>query len=528
MPRITVIEPTINVATNLPIYTKVKRRVAAYARVSTDSDEQYTSYEAQVEFYTKYIQEKDEWEYVNTYADEGISGTSTKGRKAFNEMIEKALKGEIDLIITKSISRFARNTLDTISKIRELKAHHVEVYFEKENIWTFDPKSELVLTIMASIAQEESRSISQNVTWGKRVAFQKGKVSIPFKSLLGFKRGLNGEIEIDEDQAKIVREIYRLFLVEGFTAHSIAKILTKKGFLTSKGSKKWTKNGILSILTNEKYKGDALLQKGYVENYLDHKTIKNNGVLPKYYVENSHEAIILKNEWEMVQAELERRNKVGAIYSSTDMFSAKLICEDCGSYYGRKVWHSNDQYRRVIYQCNFKFNDKNPHKCQTPHLSEEEIISKFLLAYNKVMTNKDEMIENLSGVVELLSDSSTLDEKIEEAKTELDVVEAMVKALMDKRAKTDELSEEAFTKQYESLDSRYKKATDKINNIIKEKNIRRGKKEKMSAILESLRNEPSTLLKWDKRIWILLVEKAIIHKDKTITFKFYCGAEVRV
>ena len=178
MPRITVIEPTIDVVSNLPIFQKNKRRVAAYARVSTDNDEQYTSYEAQVEYYTRYIKEKEEWEYVETYADEGISGTSTKKRASFNKMIEAALNGKIDLIITKSISRFARNTLDTISKIRELKAHHVEVFFEKENIWTFDPKSELILTIMASIAQEESRSISQNVTWGKRVAFQKGKVSM--------------------------------------------------------------------------------------------------------------------------------------------------------------------------------------------------------------------------------------------------------------------------------------------------------------------------------------------------------------
>ena len=528
MPRITVIEPTINVATNLPIYTKVKRKVAAYARVSTDSDEQYTSYEAQVNFYTDYIQSREDWEYVNTFADEGISGTSTKGRKAFNAMIEKALKGEIDLIITKSISRFARNTLDTISKIRELKSHHVEVFFEKENIWTFDPKSELILTIMASIAQEESRSISQNVTWGKRVAFQQGKVSIPFKHFLGYKRGINGEIEIDEKEAELVREIYRLFLVEGLTAHSIAQRLMKEGFVTVSGCKKWTKNGVLSILTNEKYKGDALLQKGYVESYLEHKTIKNNGVLPKYYVENSHPAIIQKSEWEMVQAEIERRNKIGAIYSSTDIFSAKLICEDCGSYYGRKVWHSTDQYRRVIYQCNFKFNESNPHKCQTPHLREEDIISKFLLAYNKVMTNKDEIVKDLEGVVELLGDYSSLEEKIEETKTEADVVEAMVKALFEKRAKTDELSEEEFTKQYESLDSRFKKLGDKLVSLYKEKDIRRGKKEKMTAIIDSMKNEPSALLKWEKRIWILLVEKAIIHKDKTITFKFYCGKEIRV
>ena len=161
MPRITVIEPTIDASTNLPILNSIKRRVAAYARVSTDSDEQYTSYEAQVEHYTKYIKERTDWEFVDTYADEGISGTYLKRREAFNKMIADALSGKIDLIITKSISRFARNILDTIQKVRELKAHYVEVFFEKENIWTFDSKSELIMTIMASIAQEESRSISE-------------------------------------------------------------------------------------------------------------------------------------------------------------------------------------------------------------------------------------------------------------------------------------------------------------------------------------------------------------------------------
>lgn len=528
MPRITVIEPTINVATNLPIFAKAKRRVAAYARVSTDNDEQYTSFEAQKEYYTSLIQSREDWTYVETYADEGISGTSTKGRKAFNAMIEKALNGGIDLIITKSISRFARNTLDTISKIRDLKAHHVEVYFEKENIWTFDPKSELILTIMASIAQEESRSISQNVKWGKKVACEKGQVVIPYGRFLGYKKGENGEIEIDEEEAKIVREIYRLFLAEGLTAHSIAQNLKRRGFRTVTKKCCWSKNGVLSILTNEKYKGDALLQKGYVENYLDHKVVKNNGVLPKYYVENSHKPIILKNEWEMVQAELERRNKIGAIYSSTDTFTAKLLCEDCGGFYGRKVWHSNDPYRRIVYQCNHKFDEKNPHKCETPHLTEEEIKTKFLIAYAKLFEDRETILEDLNGLINLLADCSSIEEKILETKTELDVVEAMVKALVEKRSKTDEISEEEFVKQYDSLSSRFKKLGEKLSSLKKEKEIKKGKKERMSAFLETLKNETEPIVKWDKRVWIIMVENAIVHRDKTITFKFYCGYKVRV
>ena len=197
MPKVTVIPSTVNPITQMPIGSIHTRKVAAYARVSTTSDEQYTSYEAQVNFYQKYILERPDWEYTKVYADEGITGTSTKKRVEFNRMITDALHGKIDLIITKSISRFARNTLDTISYVRKLKNNGIEVFFEKENLWTMDPKSELILTIMASIAQEESRSISQNVTWGKRVGFQEGKVSFAYKSFLGYKKE-DDKIVIDE------------------------------------------------------------------------------------------------------------------------------------------------------------------------------------------------------------------------------------------------------------------------------------------------------------------------------------------
>ena len=529
MPRVTVIEPTVNPITKAPIYQIIKRKVAAYARVSTDSDEQYTSYEAQVEYYTKYIQEKEDWCYVNTFADEGISGTSTKGRKQFNEMIERALNGEIDLIITKSISRFARNTLDTISKIRELKAHNVEVYFEKENIWTFDPKSELILTIMASIAQEESRSISQNVTWGKRVAFQKGKVTISYRNFLGYKRGADGKAEIDESQAKTVRMIYKMFLIDGLTCLNIAKKLKAMGVETATGTHSWSRNSVVSILTNEKYKGDALLQKLYVENYLDHKTVKNNGVLPKYYVENSHPAIIEKEVWDMVQVEMARRLKIGDAYSSSDIFATKLICEDCGGFYGRKVWHSNDVHRKIIYQCNHKFDyEKKEFKCHTPHLTEDEIIQKYLLAYNQIMTQKDKVIEDLIEVAELLGDDSAVDNQINEANSELEEIETLMKALVEKRTKTSDVSEEEFTSKYGNYEKRFNKIVERINLLLKEKELKKGKKNWILSIVSTLQKEPNQILKWNKETWMLMVESAIIHKNKTITFKFHSGQEVRV
>ena len=237
MAKVTVIPSTKNPITQVQLGSNHVKKVAAYARVSTNTDEQYTSYEAQVYYYKKYIKERNDWAYTDVYADEGLSGTNTKRRPEFNRMISDALAGKIDLIITKSISRFARNTLDTISFVRKLKDKGVEVFFEKENLWTLDPKSELILTIMASIAQEESRSISQNVTWGKRASFQQGKVSFAYKRFLGYKKE-NNKIVIDEDEAIIVKLIYRMFLVEGKSITGIANHLTKLNVKTPVGNQR--------------------------------------------------------------------------------------------------------------------------------------------------------------------------------------------------------------------------------------------------------------------------------------------------
>ena len=265
MAKVTIIPSTLDPITQLPKNSKEKLKVAAYARVSTNTEEQNSSYEAQVSYYQNYIEGKPEWIYVDVYADEGISGMNTKRRVSFNRMIDDALEGKISLIITKSISRFARNTLDTIKYVRMLKDKGVEVFFEKENLWTLDSKSELILTIMASIAQEESRSISQNVTWGKRASFQAGKVSFAYSRFLGYKK-VGDEIVVDEDEAQIIRLIYRMFLVEGQTTTGIAEYLKTQNIISPAGKgPNWTKNTVESILTNEKYKGDALLQKSFTE-----------------------------------------------------------------------------------------------------------------------------------------------------------------------------------------------------------------------------------------------------------------------
>ena len=366
--KITVIPPTLNLKTKAPTDAVIKRRVAGYARVSTDSDEQFTSYEAQIDYYTQYIKHHAEWEYVDVYTDEGISGTNTKHRDGFNRMIKDALAGKIDLIVTKSISRFARNTVDTLVNVRKLKGHGVEVFFEKENIYTFDSKGELLITIMSSLAQEESRSISENVTWGQRKRFADGKVSLPYKSFLGYRKGADGLPEIVPEEAETVRLIYKMF-IEGASSLIIAKELTNRGIKTPGGKETWQSTTIDSILTNEKYKGDARLQKKFTVDYLTKKTKINEGEIPQYYVTNSHPAIIDPQEWDLVQREVTRRKNLKGKFRCTDILSCRIICADCGDFYGSKLWHSNDKYRRKVWHCN----SKSKNHCKTPALNSETV-----------------------------------------------------------------------------------------------------------------------------------------------------------
>ena len=289
MPRaVTMIPATKNRFTALPTASVTRRKVAGYARVSTDSEEQLTSYEAQVDYYTRYIQSREDWDFVGVYTDEGISATNTKHRDGFKQMVKDALAGKIDLIVTKSVSRFARNTVDSLTTVRKLKEHGTEIYFEKENIFTFDSKGELLITIMSSLAQEESRSISENVTWGQRKRFADGKVSMPYKQFLGYEKGEDGTPVINEEEATIVRLIYKLFL-EGRTPAGICRYLEKQGIPTPSGKQKWSQTTVDSILSNEKYKGDARLQKKFTTDFLTKKMKVNEGEVPQYYVEQSHE-----------------------------------------------------------------------------------------------------------------------------------------------------------------------------------------------------------------------------------------------
>lgn len=316
--------------------------------MSTDQEEQLLSYENQVNYYTNYISENPLYEYAGTYADEGISGTNTKKRDEFNRMIADCRAGKIDMIITKSISRFARNTLDCLNYVRELKDLGIGIIFEKENINTLDAKGEVLLTILSSLAQDESRSISENCTWGIRRRFETGKHKMSTKRFLGYDTDETGKLVINRTQEPIVVRLYQEFL-DGKRTDYIKRIFEREGVKNWDGGTKWQSTTLMSMLENEKYKGDALLQKSYTVDFLTKKRTQNKGEIQMFYVEDDHDAIISKRIWECVQLEIKRRKKYLEEHGTNSYshrpennpFASKIICGDCNKVFARKGWRSS-------------------------------------------------------------------------------------------------------------------------------------------------------------------------------------------
>lgn len=520
--KVTMIPQTINPLTHMPNDAVVKRRAAGYARVSTEQEEQQTSYEAQVDYYTKFIKKHGEWEFVKVYTDEGISATSTTHRNGFNTMIEDALNGKIDLIITKSVSRFARNTVDSLSTIRKLKEHNVECYFEKEQIWTFDGKGELLITIMSSLAQEESRSISENVTWGHRKRMADGKVSLPYSSFLGYKKGADGLPEIVPEEAEIIRFIYSSFL-EGMTTYSIAKALMNRGITSPSGKEKWHASTIESILKNEKYKGSALLQKSFTTDFLTKKKKINEGEVPQYYIEESHEPIINPEDFEQVQLEFARRKKLGKQYSGTQIFAAKLVCADCGCFFGSKVWHSNSKYRRVIWQCNNKF--KGQQLCSTPHLYEDEVKQRFVNAFSVFFQGKEIVIETVQLLIDNLSDTSALDTKIEKAIQDMENT-AMLNQMHIQNNIVTAKNKDAFDKRHDELVQQYESQKAVYDKLMQKKDDRQNKVKQLQQLILQLDKTDYPVDSFDENLWRTMIDKVTVFHDNKMIFQFLDGTEI--
>ena len=506
-------------ADTLPV---VRKKVAAYARVSTDHEEQQTSYEAQVDYYTQKIQSNPEWQLVEVYTDKGITGTNTKKREGFNRMIKDALAGKIELILTKSVSRFARNTVDTLTTIRKLKEHGVAVYFEEQNINTMDGKGELLITIMSSIAQEESRSISDNVTWGKRKSASDGKISIGYKHFLGYEKGEDGLPKVVEEQAEVVRYIYRSFMM-GKTATYIAQALTEAG-VPSPGSKQiWQESTIMSILQNEKYKGAALLQKRFTVDFLEKRMKVNEGEVPQYYIEHSHEAIIDPVEHDRVQLEISRRKAMDRRYCSAHTFSSRVICGDCGGFYGRKVWHSNDPYKRIIWQCNEKY--RKEHRCATPHLTEDELKARFVDAYNQRVACRAETLADCQNRLASISDMSDIDAEIDRASAEVESLIDRSKRLIEENARSIHDQEE-YKRRHAVLVEQYNQTSEKLMHLQDERGIRLDRQKSIGWFMESFSRHEGLLEDFDEELFFSILDSMIVHADGSVVVRFRDGEEV--
>ncbi|NON70284.1 recombinase family protein [Corynebacterium silvaticum] len=489
-----------------------RRRVAAYARVSTEAEEQASSYEAQIDYYTRHIQSRSEWEFAGMYADEGITGTTTRHREGFKSMIADALAGKIDLILTKSVSRFARNTVDTLTHVRQLKDAGVEVYFEKENIWTLDSKGELLITIMSSLAQEESRSISENVTWGHRKRFADGKIMVPYASLLGYKKGEDGNLVIDETEAPIVRRIYARFL-QGATPQTIAKELTADQIRTPRGKQIWSPSTVRSILANEKYKGDALLQKSFTTDFLT-KTMKvNEGEVPQYYVTGNHEPIINPATWDAVQVELARRAGKGT--SNTHPFANMITCSDCGGSFGRKVWHSTSKYRRYIWRCNNKYRNDSP--CSTPHVTEDQIKEAFVKALTELVTDHAVLDDTMRLLDETVYDTSELESQQAEVGERIEETITLMNQLITIAAATAHDPDD-YDRRYQQLEERHQQLQTEQQHVTSKIKDLHHRRAQAIEIRDFLATQPP--LEYSDQAWNTLVDYATITANGAIEIHF--------
>ncbi len=370
--------------------------MAAYCRVSTAQEEQLLSYENQVNYYTTFINENPLYEYAGTYADEGISATNTKKRDEFKRMIADCRAGKIDMIITKSISRFARNTLDCLNYVRELKELGIGIIFEKENINTLDAKGEVLLTILSSLAQDESRSISENSTWGIRRRFEKGQHKMSTKRFLRYDTDEEGKLVINRKQAQIVTRLYSEFL-SGKTVDYIKRMFEREGVKNWDGETKWQATTLQSMLENEKYKGDAILQKSYTTDFLTKKRVQNNGEIQKFYIEDDHEAIIEPWIWECVQLETARRKKYMEEHGTNSYshntennpFASKIVCGLCGKMFALKGWRSSTGIDRKVWQCSERYKVKGVMGCANRHVEESTLEKAFVMAWNGILENKE-------------------------------------------------------------------------------------------------------------------------------------------
>lgn len=497
---------------------KKKTRVAAYCRVSTDSDEQLISLEAQKSHYESYIRSNDDWEYAGIYYDEGITGTKKELRSGLLAMMADCEDGEIDMVITKSISRFARNTLDCLKFIRQLKEKNIPVFFEKENINTMDAKGEVLLTIMVSLAQQESQSLSQNVKLGIQYRYQQGHVQVNHNRFLGYTKDEDGHLVIEPEGAKVIKRIYREYL-EGASLLTIAKGLERDGILTGAGKTTWRAEAVQKILKNEKYMGDALLQKTYTVDFLNKKRVKNNGIMPQYYVENNHEAIIPKDIYMQVQEEMARRANLHSgqkrkkrVYSGKYALSSIVYCDKCGEIFRRLHWTAQGK-KYIVWRCCNRI-DNGPGACDAEAIREEDLQSIVVQAINKLLGKRD-------GVKEILT------ENIESALIEPDGI-SMEEIDFRLAELQRELLKVANSKgNYDDITNEIYRLRELKQNSMIDSSVREGIKVRVEEMQQFLKEQATFITEYDDQLVRKLVDRITVFDDH-FEIQFKSGATIHI
>ncbi len=506
-------------------------RVASYSRVSTDFEEQLTSFHAQKSYYTDLIMRTPQWTLAGTYADEGISGASAEKRPDFMRMIRHCKKGKIDLIITKSISRFARNTLDSIGYVRKLKAMGVGVIFEKENINTLEENSEVVLTILASLAQEELNSLSLNVKMGKRMAMQEGKVFFQYTKCYAYKKGADGQPEIIPEEAEVIRRIYTAYLA-GKSVPAIARALTEDGVQSHCKNGEWTHSTLQSILKNERYCGDVLLQKTYITDPISKKVKQNNGELPKVLIKNNHAPIVSRELYDHVQQERARRGSKRKIskasvteqsrYSSLHALSELLICGECGTPYRRAVWTKRSGEKQAVWRCISRLDYGTKYCKDSITLDEDSLHASIMQAINDTRGSRRAMMPFVAAHVK-----RTLREDIQGG---LDA-EQMERRIAQLKAQTMELVAQSISSntvgenegRLRAMSDEIKALCDMLTEYRQSCNAQGGIESRMAEITEALENEPEQSEAYDDILVRQLIDTIKVVGENKLEIVFRSG-----
>lgn len=507
-------------------------RVAAYCRVSTLLEQQEGSYEAQISYYTEKIKSNPNWKMAGIYADDGKSATNTKKRDDFNAMIEDCLAGKIDMVITKSVSRFARNTVDCLQNIRKLKEKNIAIFFEKEGVNTLEGSGELLVTILSSQAQEESRNLSENTRWGLVRRFENGIMSINHNKFMGYTKDENGDLVIVPEEAEIVRRIFRLFL-EGRSYVQIAKILESEGILTVTGKKEWCPSVIDQMLRNEKYMGDALLQKTYTVDFLTKKRVKNQGIVQQYYIQDNHEAIIPKELFYRVQEEKARRaslcksaatrraKKEQSKYSSKYSLSDIMICKECGQPYRRQVWSKNGQ-KSAVWRCENRLKNGTKHCKRSPTLKEDVLNEAIMTAINSVVENRGEFVGAFrENVIQVIGSYSTKNVPTE-YDDQITKLQGEMLTLIEENAKMGSITED-FDEQYHKIAEQIKELKQKKLDSIRDQKRTADFQQRVSDMDTCLKKVSCAVRDFDDDLVRRLLQGVKVINEDTLEIQFKSG-----